>query len=101
MSKKVFFVTRHKDYVHDCMRSTLGLAVENMYSYCAVLDAEVDKFNEYHSENLDWIRDMEGEVFTTVDANVSTNDLAKTTIEEIGQKLREMDVIVPYGIPAE
>ncbi len=99
MSKKVFFITRHEDYVHDCMRSTLGLSVENMYSYCAVLNATVDKFNEYHAENLDWIRDMEGEVYTTEDANVTTNDLVKISIEELGQKLRDMDIIVPYGIP--
>ena len=29
MSKKVCFLPRHEDYVLDCMRSTLGMAVEN------------------------------------------------------------------------
>ncbi len=100
MSKKVFFITRHEDYVHDSMRSALGLAVENMYSYCSVLDKEVPEFDDYNKENLEWIRDMEGEVYSNVDANVSTNDLVKISVEELGQKLREMDVIVPYGIPA-
>lgn len=98
MSKKVFFMSRHKDYVHDAMRSALGLAVENMYSYLAVLDVEVPAFDDYNRENLEWVRDMEGEVYSTVDANVETNELAKISIEELGQKLREVDVIVPYGI---
>ena len=98
MSKKVFFITKHEDYVHDSMRSALGLAVENMYSYCAVLDQEIPAFDDYNKENLEWIRDMEGEVYSNVDANVSTNELVKLTVEELGQKLRDMEVIVPYGI---
>ena len=79
------------------MRSALGLSVENNYSY-AVLMTEVDKFDEYNMENLEWIRDMEGEVFSTVPANVEKNELVAATLEEVGQKLRDMDVIVPYGI---
>lgn len=98
MSKKVCFISRHNDYVHDAMRSALGLAVENMYAYCTVLDATVPAFDDYNKENLEWIRDMEGEVYSNVDANVETNEMAKITIEELGQKMREMDIIVPYGI---
>jgi hypothetical protein len=80
------------------MRSALGLAVENMYAYCTALDVEVPAFDDYNRENLEWIRDMEGEVYSNVDANVETNDMAKITLEELGQKMREMDIIVPYGI---
>ena len=98
MSHKVCFISRDKDYVHDAMRSALGLAVENMYAYCVVLDIEVPEFDDYNKENLEWIHDMEGDVYSNVDANVSANALTKITVEELGQKLREMDVIVPYGI---
>ena len=98
MSKKVCFVSRHKDYVHDAMRSALGLAVENMYAFCTVLDVELPLFDEYNKGNVEWIRDMEGEVYSNVDANVETNELAKISIEELGQQMREMDIIVPYGI---
>ena len=98
MSKKVFFMSRNADYVLDSMRSTLGLAVENMYSFNAVVDVEIPKMDEHNKENLEWIRDMEGEVYSNVDANVDNNEMAKATIEEIGQKLRDIEVIVPYGI---
>jgi hypothetical protein len=40
---------------------------------------------------------MEGEAYTTEQANVDTNGLTAITLEEIGQKLREIDVIIPYG----
>ena len=97
MSKKVCLLARNKDYVLDGLRSTLGLSVENHYSYAAVLTTELDKFDEYNAENLDWIRDMEGEVYSTVPANVEKNDLVALTLEELGQKLRDMDIIIPYG----
>ncbi len=98
MSKKVCFLPRHEDYVLDCMRSTLGMAVENMYSYCAVVDVEIPEMDDYNKENLDWVRDMEGEVYSNVDNNVSVNGMAKISIEELGRKLKEIDVVVPYGI---
>jgi len=97
MSKKVCFLMRDNEYILDGMRSALGLSVENNYSYAVILKNEVDKFDEYNMENLEWIRDMEGEVFSTVQANVEKNDLVAITLEEVGQKLREMDVIIPYG----
>ncbi len=98
MSKKVCFLMRDNEYILDGMRSALGLSVENNYSYAVILKNEVDKFDEYNMENLEWIRDMEGEVFSTVQANVEKNDLVAITLEEVGQKLREMDIIVPYGV---
>jgi len=98
MSKKVCLLARDKDYVLDGLRSTLGLSVENHYSYAAVIKTELDKFDEYNAENLEWIRDMEGEVFTTVPANAEINDLVAVTLEELGQKLRDMDIIIPYGV---
>jgi len=82
----------------DGMRSTLGLAVANHYSYGVVLDHELAPFDEYNAENLEWIKDMEGDVFTNVQANVDTNGLTSITIEELGEKLRDMDVILPYGV---
>ena len=98
MSKKVCLLIRDKDYVLDGLRSTLGLSVENHYSYAVVIKTTLDKFDEYNQENLDWIRDMEGEVFSTVPANVDNNNLVGLTLEELGQKLREMDIIIPYGV---
>ena len=97
MSKKAFFMTRNADYAVDAMRSTLGLAVENMYSFNAVVDVEIPEMDEHNKENLDWIRDMEGEVYSNVDANVAKNGMTKASLEEIGQKLRDIEVIVPYG----
>lgn len=96
--KKVCFMYRNKDYAVDGMRSALGLAVENMYSYGVVMDSEMEQLDEHNLESLEMLRDMEGDIYSTVPVNVDKNGLEPIDIEELGEKLRDMDIIVPYGI---
>ena len=51
--KKACFIIRNKDYALDGMRSALGLAVENMYSYAHLLDTEIDKMDENNEERVE------------------------------------------------
>jgi hypothetical protein len=96
--KKVCFMYRHKDYAIDGIRSALGLAVENMYAYGVVMDTEIPMLDELTQESIEMLRDMEGEIYSTVPANVEKNGFEPLTIEELGEKLREMTHIIPYGI---
>ena len=98
MSKKVCFLLCNSMYTLDGLRSTLGLSVENQYAYAVIMYNELPELSEYHKENIEWIRDMEGEVYSTEDANVEKHGLEKMTLDEIGQKLRDMDIIIPYGV---
>ncbi len=43
------------------------------------------------------LRDMEGDILSTEQANVEKNDFTAISIEELGEKLREMTHIIPYG----
>ena len=96
--KKACLIIRNKDYALDGMRSSLGLAVENMYAYSHLLDVEIDKLDDNNLDRLEMLRDMEGEVYSNVQANVTKNGFEAMSIEELGEKLRDIDVIVPYGI---
>jgi hypothetical protein len=96
--KKACFMYRHKDYALDGMRSALGLAVENMYSYGVILDVEIEELDEHNLESIEMLRDMEGEIYSTVPANVKKNGFESIDLEELGEKLREMDIIIPYGL---
>ncbi|BCL62721.1 hypothetical protein DGMP_34140 [Desulfomarina profundi] len=95
--KKVCFMYRHEDYAIDGIRSALGLAVENMYSYGVVLDKELPELDELTQESIEMLRDMEGDVLSTVQANIDKNNFTPITLEELGEKLREMTHIIPYG----
>jgi len=99
--KKVFFLfnkTNDEKDILDGIRSTLGLSVANNYAFAAVLNHELQPFDEYNTENIDWIRDMEGEVYSNVPSNIEKNGLTPITLEELGKKLLEVDVVVPYGV---
>jgi hypothetical protein len=89
---------RHPDYAIDGIRSALGLAVENMYAYGVVMDTTLPAFDDNTVESIEMLRDMEGDILSTVSANCDTNGLTPITLEELGEKLREMTHIVPYGI---
>jgi len=96
--KKVCLMYRHPDYAIDGIRSALGLAVENMYAYGVVMDTEIAKLDELTQESIEMLRDMEGEVYSTVPANVEKNGFEALTLEELGEKLRDMTHIIPYGL---
>lgn len=96
--KKVCFMYRHEDYAVDGIRSALGLAVENMYAYGVVMDKELPELDELTKESIEMLRDMEGDVFSTEQVNVEKNDFTPISLEELGEKLREMTHIIPYGV---
>jgi hypothetical protein len=95
--KKVCFMYRNKGYAIDGMRSALGLAVENMYAYGVVIDTEIPPLDENQQESVEMLRDMEGEIYSTNPASCEANGLEPITIEELGEKLRDMTVVIPYG----
>lgn len=82
----------------DGLRSALGVSVANHYAYVAVLDRKLAPFDEYNEENVEWVRDMDGDVYTNVQENVEVNGLTPISLEELGKKILEMDIIVPYGV---
>ena len=95
---KVCLMYRNKDSAVDGIRSALGLAVENMYAYGVVMDHEMDKMDEHNIESIEMLRDMEGEIYSTMPVNCEKNQLEPMTIEELGEKLREMTHVIPYGL---
>jgi hypothetical protein len=93
--KKVAFLVRGKEELWEGMRSSLGLVIENNYVTMVVLDQEVEMTDEY-KENLEWFVDMEGEYYSNVPANVEKYGFTPITIEELGEKLKDMDYVVPF-----
>jgi len=100
-SNKVYFLTCNRIYAFDAVRSALGLAVENQYAYVVFMENEYPNFSDYIVENIEWIRDMEGEAYTTSEESPEGVELKPITIEELGEALREADFIVPYGLPKQ
>jgi hypothetical protein len=91
---KVAFVVRTKDELWEGLRSSLGLIIENNEVVMAVLDQEVAMTPEY-SESLEWFLEMEGKIYSNNPAN-EEHGFETVTIEDLGEKLKEMDFIIPF-----
>jgi hypothetical protein len=98
---KVYILIANRFY-NDGIRSALGLAVENHYGYPVVMNGEFPTMSEYMAENIAWIADMEGEVFSC-GADAPTDlpegvEMTNISLQDLGERMREADVIIPYGL---
>jgi len=87
-------VQRPED-IWEATRSSLGLAAHNYYSTLFLLGAKVE-MSEALRENLDWLEEMECEYVSDRDENAA-HGFKIMPLEKIGEKLRGMDLIVPFG----
>ena len=97
--EKVAFIVRAADDVWECTRSGLGLGVENLYAGIFIIDTVIemgDREDDY-LENLEMIDDLEGEVYSNVQANVDKYEFIQfMSVEDMGGKIMEYDLMASF-----
>jgi len=89
------FVVQKQEDLYQCSRSTLGLAVENLYSFMFVLDLKVDMTDDLAGNLEMLVEDMECECFSNNKENPEPFQYMST--EEMAAKIKEQDLIIPFG----
>ncbi|UCF82505.1 MAG: hypothetical protein JSV50_15075 [Desulfobacteraceae bacterium] len=95
MSKKVAVLIKDKERQYEGLRTSLGLLLEFHIVSMFVLDHEIDMTEEYH-DNMEFIDEMEGTRFSNVAANVDKYGFQRVSLEEVAQKLKENEVVIPF-----
>ncbi len=100
--EKVAILVKESRDSWEGVRSTLGLLVENLWAACFFIDCPVelpaDKSDEEFAENLEMlVEDLEGEVFTTVQADADKYEfMAYCSLEEMPAKIKQYQLVVPF-----
>jgi hypothetical protein len=95
--EKIAVLVKDLEQQYEGVRTSLGLLLEAAWVYMYVLDHEIDSTDEVYMENLEFLDEMEGERFSNNKTNVEKYNFQPTTVEEMLTKLKEVDLIIPFG----
>ncbi|MBW2036031.1 MAG: hypothetical protein J7J91_02275 [Deltaproteobacteria bacterium] len=97
---KVAILARHLGDQHEGLRSSLGLAAEMIDTHFFLLEHELDpkvaEDAEYKDRYEMFVDELEEEVFSNVKEN-EKHGYKYLPTEEIASKLKEYDLVIPYG----
>jgi hypothetical protein len=94
-AKKVAILVRQPQRQYEALRSSLGCLLENHEVAYLVLDHEV-RLDDAYQENLDFLEEMEGVRYSNVQANVEQHGFTYLSLAQMGELLREQDIIIPF-----
>ena len=95
MGKRVAIIIKDKEKQYEGLRSSLGLLLEDHVVSMFVLDHEVEMTEEY-SDNMAFIDEMGGSRYSNNPANSEKYEFHYLSLEEICEKLKENELIIPF-----
>jgi|Deesub1362A_J573_1020465.scaffolds.fasta_scaffold00131_28 hypothetical protein len=96
MERKIAFILRDSDRYRqsEFTRSALGLLLEGHTVNLFIINVELKK-NPYILENLEWIVDSDGKVYSNNEKNAD-EFTEIISLEDMAKKMLENDFIVPF-----
>jgi hypothetical protein len=98
-TKSVALTVRRCEDVFECVRSAVGLGMENFGVGLFVIGVEIDVGDKEAAfkENLETIEDLEGEIFSDVAKNADRYPAIRLmTLEDMAQKLLAFDLMAAF-----
>ena len=94
--KKVAVLIKDVEQQYEGLRSSLGMLLYETEVRMFVVNHEIDNMDEAYMDNMEFLDEMEGERFSNNRANAEKYGFKYATIEEMGEMLREADLVVPF-----
>jgi hypothetical protein len=93
--KKVAILVRQPHRQYEALRSGLGCLLENHEVTYLVLDYPV-QLDEAFADNLGFLDEMEGRRYSDHPVNVDQHGFTYMSRAEMGELLRDQDIIIPF-----
>ena len=81
---------------YEGLRSSLGMLLYNTEVQMFVINKEIANMDEAYEDNMGFLDEMEGERFSNNTGNVEKYGFTHATIEEMGEMLRQADLVIPF-----
>ena len=93
---KVAVLIKNPKQQYEGLRSSLGMLLYNTEVQMFVLNDRVANMDEAYEDNMGFLDEMEGERFSNNKINVEKYGFQYATVEQIGEMLRQADVVIPF-----
>ncbi len=94
--KKVAVLINNENQQYEGLRSSLGMMLYNTAVQMFVVDKEIANMDEAYQDNMEFLDEMEGERFSNNPVNVEKYGFKYASIEQMGEMLRQADLIIPF-----
>jgi hypothetical protein len=94
--KKVAVLIKDETQQYEGLRSSVGMMLYNTWVQMFVVDKEIANMDEAYRDNMEFLDEMEGERYSNNRANIDKYGFKYASIEEIGEMLRDADLVIPF-----
>lgn len=93
---KVAVLINDTEQQYEGLRSSLGMLLYNAEVQMFVINKEIDNMDEAYRDNMEFLDEMEGERYSNNTANVTKYGFKYASVEEMGEMLRQADLVIPF-----
>jgi len=94
--KKVAVLIKETDQQYEGLRTSLGALLDDVDIQMIVLNHEIENMDEAYHDNMEFLDEMEGERISNNMENAEKYGFKHATIREIAERLKNVDLIIPF-----
>lgn len=94
--KKIAVLIKDIDQQYEGLRLSLGALLDDVDVQMVVFNHEIANMDEAYQDNMEFLKEIKGQCVSNNMANAEKYGFAHATIKEIAQRLKDVDLIIPF-----